>query len=745
LSFLLDSLQRPSTNNGSAADLFRKYIASHNEQVEAEKQFAVGEVTVESADTLEDTSTSYTNTFNAMENLVDLFGGYMRTRTVDDAHYIDYVKEYGRTNSQGISFGANLLDLTEYITAEDLFTVLIPVGYDANGNEIGITSVNGGLDYIYDADAVALFGKITRAVEFPDTNDPDTLLEKARAYLADGIALATTLTIQAIDLHLLDIQTDQIKLGDTIHVTSLPHNVDRDFICTKIEYNLQDPSQTIYTLGLPPRTMTETTLDGNRIIENIFYANLKRQTGKFRDEITGLESSFDVTAGAIRAEMTDMENGFDSKLTQTASSLRTEVNDQVNGLNSQIDQLAGEISLKASKESVDKLGDSVEASSSQIELIAGLIQMEAQADGTTVAVRLDAAEDSIELKANKSYVDGLVAKYIETDNLAAVIAAITVLTVKALQVNGSLTVSSNATFQGDLGVSGDLTMAGTLTAPTVKAYTLDLSNALTIADGGTGATTAAAARTNLGLGNVENKSSETIRGELTKANVTDALGYTPPTANDITTGVTEGVREALGNYYTKEEVDAEIGEAEFGGNAYTLPAATSSTLGGVITGSNITNSGGTISLTKANVTSALGYTPPTTNTTYSAATTSAAGLMTAAMVTKLNGIAAGANAYTLPAATSSTLGGVKTGSNITNSSGTISLTKANVTSALGYTPPTANDITTGVTNALGNYYTKSQVDAAISSAINSLMNTYAAHKHTITVAGIGTGTTSTPV
>ena len=46
--------------------------------------------------------------------------------------------------------------------------------------------------------------------------------------------------------------------------------------------------------------------------------------------------------------------------------------------------------------------------------------------------------------------------------------------------------------------------------------------------------------------------------------------------------------------------------------------------------------------------------------------------------------------YSLPAATSSTLGGVKVGSNITNSSGTISLTKANVTSALGYTPPTSD-------------------------------------------------------
>ena len=96
-------------------------------------------------------------------------------------------------------------------------------------------------------------------------------------------------------------------------------------------------------------------------------------------------------------------------------------------------------------------------------------------------------------------------------------------------------------------------------------------------------------------------------------------------------------------------------------STYTLPAATSSTLGGVKIGSNITVSSGTISLSKTNVTTALGYTPPTTDTK-----------------------------YTLPNATSSTLGGVKIGSNITVSSGTISLTKANVTSALGYTPPTTD-------------------------------------------------------
>lgn len=47
------------------------------------------------------------------------------------------------------------------------------------------------------------------------------------------------------------------------------------------------------------------------------------------------------------------------------------------------------------------------------------------------------------------------------------------------------------------------------------------------------------------------------------------------------------------------------------------------------------------------------------NTTYGVATTSANGLMSSVMVTKLNGIAAGANAYTLPTAAPGTKGGVQ--------------------------------------------------------------------------------------
>ena len=91
--------------------------------------------------------------------------------------------------------------------------------------------------------------------------------------------------------------------------------------------------------------------------------------------------------------------------------------------------------------------------------------------------------------------------------------------------------------------------------------------------------------------------------------------------------------------------------------AYTLPTASSSTLGGVKIGTGINVSSGTISLPTAS-SSTLGGVKIGT------------------------GISISSGTISLSNATSSTIGGVKVGSNITVSSGTISLTKANANTAL---------------------------------------------------------------
>ena len=85
--------------------------------------------------------------------------------------------------------------------------------------------------------------------------------------------------------------------------------------------------------------------------------------------------------------------------------------------------------------------------------------------------------------------------------------------------------------------------------------------------------------------------------------------------------------------------------------------------------------------------------------------------------------------YTLPTATASVLGGVKTGSNITNSGGTISITKANVTAALGYTPPTANTWR-GVQDDLTSTATDQSLSANQGKVLKGLLDGKAASSHT---------------
>ena len=92
--------------------------------------------------------------------------------------------------------------------------------------------------------------------------------------------------------------------------------------------------------------------------------------------------------------------------------------------------------------------------------------------------------------------------------------------------------------------------------------------------------------------------------------------------------------------------------------------------------------------------------------------------------------------YTLPTATASVLGGVKTGSNITNSGGTISITKANVTEALGYTPPTANTWR-GIQNNLTSTAADQSLSANQGKVLKGIVDGKANASHTHNYAGSG--------
>lgn len=154
-----------------------------------------------------------------------------------------------------------------------------------------------------------------------------------------------------------------------------------------------------------------------------------------------------------------------------------------------------------------------------------------------------------------------------------------------------------------------------------------------------------------------------VTGKPTFATVATSGSY-----NDLTNKPTI---PSLSGYATQNWVTSQ-------GYLTSIPAATSSTYGGIQIG--YTTSGKNYAVQLSNGKAYVNVPWTDINTTYSAGTN-----------ISISGTTINCT-YTLPTASSSVLGGVKVGSNITLSSGTISLSKSNVTSALGYTPANTSDI-----------------------------------------------------
>jgi len=218
------------------------------------------------------------------------------------------------------------------------------------------------------------------------------------------------------------------------------------------------------------------------------------------------------------------------------------------------------------------------------------------------------------------------------------------------------------------------------------------------------------AKGDVGLGNVDNKSSATIRSEITSANVTDALGYTPYNSTNPS-GYISGidgtmVKTALG--YTPYNATNPEGYI----SGITGPMVNSA-LGYVPYDS--ANPSGYISsytVTQSDVTNALGYVP------YNS--------------TNPNNYISGISGTDVTTA----LGYVPY--NSTNPNGYITgISSSDVTVALGYTPYNSsnpNNYIDATTNSLNNYYTKTAVDGMVANRFQAKI------VQTLPASGISTST-----
>lgn len=377
LAFLLDSVLRPFDFSGSVSDFLQYVLTQHNEQVTPAQQIHLGTVTVVDPNNyITRSSSDYLSSWEVIESrLIKLLGGYLRLRHESDGMYLDYLAGTQAdlpTAIQVIEYGENLTDLTDEIGAEETYTACIPLGAkikleDDTGEEIEqrltVESVNDGVDYIVNDDALAQYGWICAPVSdttWDDVTLPENLLKKARDFLNNqGVKLKRTLKLTAVDMP----EVESFDFLDFVRVQSTPHGLSATYLLSEKDTPLADPTGTTITIGDSLLTLSDASLNGFKdaqekieIVTGTVNTN-KAETNAELDELAQtaieLQSNIERTAQELVSQMsvlfTNELEKYQEQVSTQFSQTATDFNFQFDKLISQISNVNGETNLQFSE------------------------------------------------------------------------------------------------------------------------------------------------------------------------------------------------------------------------------------------------------------------------------------------------------------------------------------------------------------------------------------------------------------
>jgi len=266
--FLSDAVMQPYKYQVDPRVIFSDAIRRYNAQVEPFKQFRVGKITARDPNDyqwIECEEASQVS--DVIDKLVEYVGGYIVfTTDPDGQRVINWLGSLDDTSGQTIEFGENLLNFSRTGENPVLATVIYPYGAknEETGERVTIASVNGGLLYIKDDEAVALRGTIARPFYWDDVTLAKNLLTKARKQLEVSKMIVTTLELSAVDLSNVNVNIDALRVGDNVRVLSKPHGVDGTFLLSSRSYDLLDPRNDSIVLGKDLVSLTGIDVASNR-------------------------------------------------------------------------------------------------------------------------------------------------------------------------------------------------------------------------------------------------------------------------------------------------------------------------------------------------------------------------------------------------------------------------------------------------------------------------------------------------
>lgn len=305
LAFLCDSIQRPydfmsGENHTTVQDLFAFFIQNHNSQVEAEKRFIIGNITVTDPNNyIVRSDSTYLNTWDSINNkLIESYGGYLRVRHEQSGNYIDYLADFNVISNQTIEFGKNLLDFDKKIKGEQIVTAIIPLGAKEESGEQEEQALETRLtiadlpddetgeickksDYVYSKSAVQRYGWIFKTITWDGVTHASNLQSKAEAELSQSINQAVTIELNGFDLSTLNQDVSGFKIGTYIRIKTAPHNINSNFLVKKLSIDLTNPAGNTLTLGATYLSFTERSNGKN----NAILESVKTQIADTKTEI----------------------------------------------------------------------------------------------------------------------------------------------------------------------------------------------------------------------------------------------------------------------------------------------------------------------------------------------------------------------------------------------------------------------------------------------------------------------------
>lgn len=269
--FLDDADYIAAYESGNVVAFFLGWLLSlHNAQMTtADRLLYAGRVTVcDPNNYITRSSEDYTTTWNTLKSKLfdSSLGGYLVPRYEVDGTYIDYVYADGTDgfNSQTIEYAKNLLNLSNEVNGEEMYTAVLPIGNEGimlGEGEYGVLPsdyVAEG-DIIYDVQKVAQYGRITKIIKFDDVNIVTNLAVKAVEALARS-AMPETLTCSACDFRWVDGE-EAFEIGKAVDFISPQHGFNATLPLLEMDIDILEPGTASITFSTTRNTLTSSLVD----------------------------------------------------------------------------------------------------------------------------------------------------------------------------------------------------------------------------------------------------------------------------------------------------------------------------------------------------------------------------------------------------------------------------------------------------------------------------------------------------